>query len=151
MTRARFFFPDVRLKRLLEEPGGMSVKDALRRADEAIESVRDNCLFAIDKKIAEIAAYKEGSVQSSTKCYKLSNEIYAEAGVFGLHELSAVAHNLCEMLSSAGAGSVSGRVVSVHADAMHALRSPAVSGNQNLRRAVVDELHRLTSRLAPHS
>lgn len=151
MTRARFFFPDVRLKRLLAEPGGMRAKDALKRADEAIEYVRDDCLAAIDKKIAEIAAYQEGAAEVSKTCYRLANEIYAEAGVLGLRELSAVAHNLCETISLGTFGAVSLRVVRVHADAMHALRSPAVSENQHLRRAVVAELHRLTARVTPHT
>lgn len=151
MTRARFFFPEVRLKRLLEEPGGMRVKDALNRADEAIESVRDNCLAAIDEKITAIGVYEEGSAEQSRRCYTLANEIYAEAGLLGLAELSDVAHNLCEMLSRAGEGRVSKRAVRVHVDAMHALRSPGVAANRQLRAAVVTELHHLTARLAHHS
>lgn len=151
MTRARFFFPDVRLKRLLAEPGGMRVKDALERADEAIENVRDHCLVAIDDKIATIGAYEEGAPEQSSRCYVLSNEIYAEAGLLGLAELSDVAHNLCEVLSLGTQGGVSKRAVRVHVDAMRALRSPAVSSNHQLRAAVVAELHHLTARLAHHS
>ena len=151
MTRARFFVPDVRLKRLLAEPGGMRAKDALNRADEAIESVRDSCLQAIDRKISEIGAYTEGAIEQTRHCYRLSNEVYAEAGILGLAELSDVAHNLCEILSLSAEGSVSSRAVKVHVDAMHALRTPAVSANRQLRQAVVQELHRLTSRLAHHS
>lgn len=146
MTRARFFHPDVRLKRLMREPGGIRAGDALDRADAAIDSIRDDCLFAIDAKIAAIAAFKPqaGGVDSR---YLLSNEVYGEAGVLGLAELSDVAHNLCELLSLEG-HAVSEQAVCVHVDAMRALRSPAVSASSKLRRAVLAELHRLAAHLA---
>ncbi|ANP46773.1 hypothetical protein [Candidatus Viadribacter manganicus] len=150
MTRARFFYPEVRLKRLLKEPGGLRVVDALDRADAAIDAIRDDCLLAIDGKIAAIssAAKREGHPDAR---YTLSNEIYAEAGALGLAELSDVAHNLCELLSLERKEDVSEQAVRVHVDAMRALRSPAVSANGTLRRAVLAELHRLAARLAAAS
>jgi hypothetical protein len=148
MTRPRFFFPEVRLKRLLAEPGGVSASEALNRAEEAIESVRASCLVAIDAKIAAIATYVEGSPELTRRCYVLANEIYAEAGALGLSELSNVSHNLCELLSLGATSGVPRPTVMVHADAMRALRSPAISANQQLRAAVVAELHHLTARFA---
>lgn len=146
MTRVRFFHPDVRLKRLMKEPGGIRVGDALDRAEVAIDSIRDDCLFAIDAKIAAIAAFKRQGADVDAR-YVLSNEVYAEAGVLGLAELSDVAHNLCELLSLEG-HEVSEQAVGVHIDAMRALRSPAVSASSTLRRAVLGELHRLAAHLA---
>lgn len=151
MNRVRFFFPEVRLKQLLEEPGGITVADALMRADDAIEANRDAGLRAIDDKIASIAAIEfEDCAGASNKCYALSNEIYAEAGMMRLSELSDVAHNLCELLSGVVDEGVSRRAIRVHIDAMRALRSPAASSSRELRRAVLEELHRLTARLSHH-
>lgn len=150
MTRARFFHPDVRLKRMLKEPGGIRVTDALDRADAAIESIRDVCLLAIDKKIAAISNLDRGEGAIDQR-YVISNEIFAEAGVLGLAELSDVAHNLCELLSADNHAVVSERAVRVHVDAMRALRTPAVSGSRELRRAVLSELHRLATRLVSAS
>lgn len=151
MTRARFFYPEVRLKRLLAEPGGIRVDEAIKRAEERIESVRGTCLLAIDEKIAAIAGYDEGAAEVGRRCYVLANEIYAEAGLLGLSELSDVAHNLCEIISMSSDGRLPKRAVRVHVDAMKALRSPAASENLSLRIAVLSELHRLTSSLAHHS
>lgn len=147
MTRVRFFRPDVRLKRLMKEHGGIRVGDALNRADAAIENMRDECLVAIDAKIAAIAAFKGQAAEMDAR-YVLSNEIYAEAGVLGLAELSDVAHNLCELLSFEGHATLSEQAVGVHVDAMRALRSPAVSASSKLRRVVLEELHRLAAHLA---
>lgn len=151
MNKVRFFFPELRLKQLLEEPGGITIADALMRADDAIEASRDAGLKAIDEKIAAIAACeREDAGDTNDKCYKLSNEIYAEAGMMRLSELSDVAHNLCELLSAGASEAVSKRAIRVHIDAMRALRSPAASSSRELRRAVLEELHRLTARLAHH-
>lgn len=147
MTRVRFFHPDVRLKRLMRAPGGIRVGEALDRAEVAIDSIRDDCLLAIDAKIAAIAAFNHEGTDGESR-YVLSNEIYAEAGVLGLAELSDVAHNLCELLSLEGHAAVSEKAVGVHVDAMRALRSPAVSASSNMRRAVLAELHRLAAHLA---
>jgi hypothetical protein len=76
--------------------------------------------------------------------------VYAEAAPFGLIELSEVAHSLCGVLS-AKKDAVDPRwdkVVSVHINAMRALRSPDVSENADLRTAIVSELHRLSARFA---
>src|SRR5690606_32954866 len=87
---------------MLAEPGGMRVSDALRRADQGLADIRDRCLSAIDQKIEEIlSASKSGAPSAMDSCYRLSNEIYAEAGVFGLVELSGVAHSLCTLLAEA--------------------------------------------------
>lgn len=147
MRHVRFFHPDVRLKRLMKQPGGIRAVDALDRADAAIDSIRDDCLLAIDAKIAAISAIKSQTGEGDAR-YVLSNEIYAEAGVLGLAELSDVAHNLCELLSLEGPAPVSEQAVGVHVDAMRALRSPAVSASSKLRRAVLAELHRLAAHLA---
>ncbi len=151
MNKVRFFFPELRLKQLLEEPGGITIADALMRADDAIEASRDAGLKAVDEKISAIAVCeREDAGDTTDTCYKLSNEIYAEAGMMRLSELSDVAHNLCELLSGGASEAVSKRAIRVHIDAMRALRSPAASSSRDLRRAVLEELHRLTARLAHH-
>ena len=152
MSKARFFFPDVRLKRLLREPGRITIGEALARADGAIDGMRDACLQSIDQKIAEIGALDQDDVSDTNgRCYTLSNEIYAEAGMIKLTELSDVAHNLCDLLSAGGKQGASTRAIRVHVDAMRALRSPAASASSELRRAVLGELHRLTAHLATHA
>lgn len=149
MSGGRFFQPAVRLKERLVEPGGMRVSDALRRADRGLLEIRDRCLSAIDQKIEEILAVsKSGAPTAMDRCYRLSNEIYAEAGVFGLVELSGVAHSLCTLLAESELDRIPREAVAVHVDALRALRSAAVAENKQLRTAVVAELRALTARIS---
>ncbi len=148
MSGGRFFQPAPRLKALLAEPGGMRVSDALRRADRAVLEIRGRCLSGIDQKVEEIlAASRSDAPSAMDRCYRLSNEIYAEAGVFGLVELSGVAHSLCTLLAESELDRIPREVIAVHVDALRALRSPAVAENRQLRTAVVAELRALTARI----
>ena len=143
MTVVRSFYVEVHLKTLLNEPGGIKVADAIDRAYDSLEEVRDQCLAAIDDKIAAIAAFApDASPLVRRDCYQLSNEIFAEAGALGAPELSAVAFNLCEVLS-ADQTRVSAKIIGVHVDAMRVLRLPGAAASPGLRRAVLDELRRL--------
>lgn len=44
MTTARFVFPKVRLTELLKAPGGLTVADALARAQANLETLKPTCL-----------------------------------------------------------------------------------------------------------
>jgi len=85
------------------------------------------------------------------ECYVASNEIFAEAGVFGLSELSAVAHSLCTLLSVPDRTKVPAAAVKVHVDAMRALRTPTVEQNETMRQAVLAELQSLARRFSSAS
>jgi len=143
------FYPEVRLKKIVAEAGGLTAADAIDRAQRSLEEIRDDCLAAVDKKIDAIAALATTEVNASLeRVYQLANEIFAEAGTFGLNELSAVAHNLCNVVSAPPGRRPLGEVVRVHTDAMRALRAPAMASDQALRGAVLTELRNLGARLS---
>jgi hypothetical protein len=146
MTVVRKFRPDTKLKVMLANKGGIRVREALERAQSNLDEIRDECLNALDVKLQEIAACRNDVLQRE-RCYRLSNEIFAEAGAFGLTELSDAAHSLCVLL---GADAVSSeqKAINVHLDAMRALRRPNVAKNAALRGAVIAELRVLTVRLS---
>src|SRR5688572_24416552 len=82
-----------RLAGAISAPGGMTIGDAIVRAGAGLEELRDECMSALDVKIAEIDAATTQEAFSSTaadmaRVYALANEILNEAGVFGLVELS---------------------------------------------------------------
>lgn len=148
MTVVRKFQPEVRLKKLLDEAGGIRVQEALDRADKGIEDIREHCLNGIDQKIERIAELIAGGQGEYERCYVLSNEIFAEAGTFGLAELSVAAHSLCSLLSAQDRSRVPVSAVRVHIDSMRALRTPAVAENKAMRGAVLAELRKLTTRIS---
>ncbi|MES1199523.1 MAG: hypothetical protein ABUS48_06050 [Pseudomonadota bacterium] len=91
---------------------------AVARAHDGIAEVREAGVAAVDDKIAAILLMGADAPEAT---YRLSNEIFAEAGAFDLAEVSAAAFSLCCLLSSArGAGSP--EAIRVHLNALRALR-----------------------------
>lgn len=149
MTTVRKFHPEVRLKRLLSEAGGIRAADALTAADVGVESMRDRCMQGIDAKIEKIALLVQNwERHAASQTYALANEIFSEAGMFGLKELSEAGLSLCELLGAHDAALIPEKAVRVHVDAMRALRSPAVAAEQAMRQAVLGELRKLSQRYA---
>jgi hypothetical protein len=152
MTVVRRFVPEVRLKRLLAGQGGIRAEEALAGADRQLNEIRSACLAGIDTKIEQVSRLSiEGGDAALEGCYMASNEIFAEAGVFGLTELSAVAHSLCSLLSVTDRTKVPAAAVKVHVDAMRVLRTPSVAQHQQMRQAVLSELQGLARRFAAGS
>lgn len=148
MSVVRRFYPEVRLKQVLAEPGGISVAQAVERANRGIESVRESCLSAVDDKLTSITTLSRSEdAKAGADIYRYANEIYAEAGVFGLTELSQAAHSLCQLMSSAEEDRLPREAVLVHIDAMRALRRPDVAGDQAARMAVLKGLRTVVERM----
>ncbi|MEQ1809762.1 MAG: hypothetical protein ABL889_07545 [Terricaulis sp.] len=152
MTVVRRFYPEVRLKKLLSSNGGIRTDEALLRAGRNLDEIREACLSGVDTKIERLVALSAiGGQEASDECYEAANEIFAEAGVFGLNELSAVAHSLCALLSVAERAKVPAAAIKVHADAMRALRTPSIAQNEKVRQAVLSELQVLAQRFTSSS
>ncbi len=148
MTIVRNFTPDVRLKKMLAEPGGVSVARALERATGNLETIRETCVAAIDAKVEQMAMLAQSQDQGRLDAiYRVSNEVFGEAGTFGLAELSVAAHSLCSLLSTADQAKVPLAAISVHLDAMRLLRKPEMAGDAAARGAVLAGLRGMTKRL----
>lgn len=149
MSVVRKFEPEVRLKKILNEPGGVTAEQAIQRAKAGLESIRADCLDATDKKIAllvELAASDEPG--SGETMYRAANEVFAEAGAFGLGELSAVAHSLCGLIAANDGVKPPRAAVMVHVEAMRALRKPELAGDKAARMAVLQGLRGVVSKFS---
>lgn len=148
MSQVRKFKPDMRLAELMAEAGGIRVSDAVRRADEKLASVRDDCVAALDALIATLDAFAQSkSAEGVPEAYRAAREIFSLGGTFGLVELSAAAHSLCEMLSHGkiNAGAVPWARLQVHVDAMKRLRNPSMAGDATARAAIVQGLRKIST------
>jgi|CXWL01.1.fsa_nt_gi hypothetical protein len=149
MTVVRKFAPDVRLKKLLVEPGGMSAAQALDRASGNLESIREACETAIDAKIEHLMELvRSQEAGRFDAIYRVSNEVFAESGAFGLAELSVAAHSLCSLLGAGDQTKVPTAAIVVHIDSMRLLRKPDLAGDAAARGAVLAGLRNMTKRLA---
>jgi hypothetical protein len=130
----------------MAEPGGIATERALSTAAANLRSIEGACLAAIDNKIARL---HEGICDESAEqqCYALSNEVFGEAGVFGLSEISAIAHSLCSLLAARRRGA-SREALKIHVDAMRALRRPEIAASKTQRTAILCELRALASKLS---
>jgi len=145
MSTVRKFHPEVRLKKLLAEEGGINVAQALDRADERLESIRDQTLSALDQKLQRLADLANSSAAGRiSEIYNCANAVFAEAGVFQLVELSQAAHSLCTLTAEEGAP-IPAAALNVHIAAMRALRTPAAVGDVDMRRALLTELRTLAA------
>ncbi len=141
----RTFRPATRLVRIMAEPGGISVAQALKQADHALESTREGCLAEIDLKVEQVVELAAAGLSETNLAAirQRAGEIFGEAGAFGLTELSAAAHSLSRLLS-AGRGSPA--AIAVHVDAVRALRRPELSGDQAARAEVLRQLRNVVDR-----
>jgi hypothetical protein len=143
MKAVREYFPTVRLKKLMREPGGFPASEALARAERALESIREQCILGIEQKLAELDQIK-ADVGARHICYRLSNEVFVEAGTFGLDELSEAALSFCVFLDACEASGVPQDGVDVHINAMLALRRPSIAQDAAMKSVVLSELRALS-------
>ena len=146
MTQVKKFNPPNKLAKLALQPGGIRAAQAVQQAQTNIEESRATYLEALDTKVQAIA---DAAAQGAIDCehvHRLANEIYSEAGAYGMKELSAVAHNLCVIVSEDDVAKLQA-VIKVHVDSLRALRRPELSASAAAREAVVVGLRDMTSRL----
>ncbi len=139
------------LARLLAEPGGMRMVEAVAQAAQNLERVRDDCLDSIDRHLGEIErlceqAGRTPSSELKDEIYRSANEIHGMAGVFGLHELGEAAFSLCELIDRLQAShGWRSDAVAVHLSALRLLRRPERLDHPE---TVLDGLRRVTDRTA---
>jgi len=125
MTEASFIKPPNRLASRVGK--GMSRPTALARADENLDSIRDDILAYVDRNLTELDAIFAGCAGASDPAlatlYDPSNTIAGTAGTIGLVPLGKAAYNLCELIAG---GEMSGAynlpAIKLHLDGMRLLR-----------------------------
>jgi hypothetical protein len=153
MTGVKKFWPKNRLKQLVAAPGGMRAIDAIARAEQRLEAISETCLAGIDAKIEELSLLSAtrgsdgGAGPTVDRIYQISNEVFAEGGVFGRAALSTAAHSLCELTGPGNDadGSV-WEAIDVHVQSMKVLRRSDVETSDQMCRAVLDGLRAVSRR-----
>ena len=75
MSAHREFRPRNRLAEMIHEPGGLTIEDALRRAESNIESLHGEVAAAIDQALAKLQQAVPLGVDGADEMYRQSNEI----------------------------------------------------------------------------
>jgi hypothetical protein len=149
MSSVRIFRKENRLAKKLRAPGGITVDEALKRADQRLETVREKSLVALDSKIDAIARVAANrNIDDAVDAAACAGEVFSLAGTFQLHELSQAAGSLHNLLLYGPQGEATPwDAILVHVNALRTLRRPELSGDLAARTAVVQGLRRVSERL----
>ena len=148
----RMYHPANPLGKAMKGAGGITLRDACLQANENLDAIREECLQALDHKIAQIekALGDLGAFAGSeelSNIYTFSNQIFGEAGALGLVELSDAARSLCNLTSIQNdAARIDTRMIRLHVDAMQLLRRPDASGDPKIRADAIRGLQQLTTK-----
>jgi hypothetical protein len=151
VSEAKFIPWKSRLSKIIRQPGGTTVRGALKDAKRNLEKIRLECVAEIDAKLALIQQRLGGAVDRPDdseidEVYRFSNDIVGMAGLFDLTELGEAAFSLCDLLDRLkGVDQWDGPAVEVHLSALTLLRraTPAAAANQDVLRG----LRKLTARV----
>ena len=132
MSAVRFLFPENRLGKLVNAPGGLLRRDAVAGAAANLEEMREDCLKDIDAALAEVDAALAGQEapldpDAFQHAYgAVCGMIGLVGGASGLEDVAAAGRSLCDLLDRLH---VSARwnaaAIKVHLDTLHLLRRSA--------------------------
>jgi hypothetical protein len=138
MSLARIFKVENRLAKIVRLPGGKSIEEHVRSAEQRIESVRDKCVAALAGKAERLAAIAagdrgEGAAATLEGLYNTSNAIFGVACVYDLDALSEAACSLCDLVHGFRAGEpVNWQAIDVHVDGIRLLASGYTEGAETI-------------------
>lgn len=149
MTKPRVYQPERRFAQKANAPGGITIAEALQRADRNVAAGRERYLGAVDAKLK--IAVEQAKAEDTARLVELrstASEVADLAGVYDLDELCAAATSLRHLLSTliVVGGDPPWAAIRVHMDAMVSLRRPDISGNSQARAAVIEGLRQVVMR-----
>ena len=151
MTAATFIAWENRLAKMVKEPGGVRIGQALEQAGQNLESIQVSCLEAMDAQIEEMERLcadggRRPAEEIKNHLYDQGNDVLAVAGAFHLEELGEASFSLCELVDRLRTrGKWNQAAVEVHLSAFRLLRQPDPGGD---RSSVILGLKGLTDRVA---
>lgn len=116
------------LARMVNQAGGMRAEDALRKAEENLDTIKPVLAEEVEKNLAALLQALDSAVTRPDKpvldeAYLRSNQVAGMAGLSGLAPLGQAAFSLCELLDKLGvAERWNPEAVDVHLNAMRLLR-----------------------------
>lgn len=143
------------LAKLAREPGGRTIEDALKAAEERIESVRDISVASLVEKAdlmaaAAAAARQSGDPESFGAIYDLSNAIFGIASAFALNALAEAAFSLCDLTDHfRGGGEVNWPAIDVHVDGIRLLATLREKAGVQGAESIMEGLRRVRARVLP--
>ena len=120
MTEARTLKIKTTLARQMAQPGGRTVADVERRANERLDRHRDDVMTAVAATIAELEQVAAAAAPGTeAQVYKLASSLLDTAGFFDTGPLYDAGYSLCDVADRMQTnGAWSWPSVAVHVQAM---------------------------------
>ena len=120
MTEARTLKIKTTLARQMAQPGGRTVADVERRANERLERHRDDVMTTVAGTITELELVAAAAAPGSEpQVYKLASSLLDTAGFFDTGPLYEAGYSLCDVADRMQtSGAWSWPTVAVHVQAM---------------------------------
>ena len=128
MSSARVFKVENRLSKVMRQPGGRSLMEALRDAQARIETVRERSKLHIADTAGRLRKQavqgRAGDRNAIRELYRAANDIFALAGYFEMTALSEAAFSLCDLMVAVDEGAtLDWAAVDAHIDAIGLLQT----------------------------
>lgn len=145
MSDVKIFRVTNRLKTLIRKPGGIMARDAIMRAEAAMEACYPAAIASIDANLAELMTLSTAKgQQDNERVYKLSSQIIDLAIALPGSGIEAGARALCDLADLATERGVwDQEAVAVHVQAIFLLRHEGKTMSPNARARVADGLRRV--------
>jgi hypothetical protein len=145
--------PVVKLAKLLREPGGLALADALVAAQSNLEAASGGYLDAVAEGVIDIARLSEQhstnvfSDQVFASIYSRASNLIGAASVCGRGSIDDALTSLCEMLDCfQSRGIWDAEAVGVHVNALRLLLQGGVAEGSGGAAAILDGLRQVSRR-----
>jgi hypothetical protein len=149
VTKARLIKIENRLAKVVGQPGGKTVADAVRSAEARVESLRESNLAVLDVKVADLVRLatgprREATAEALDDVYDLANQVFGLAATYGLAARAEAAYSLCDLVDGfRGGGAVNWAAIDVHIDGLRLLGGVQAEGAE----VILAGLRRVRARL----
>ena len=150
---ARVFKIENPLAHVVKLPGGKTVEQAVKAAEQRVETVRESCIAALADKAEQLtglaAAGRKGEdAQALDRIYDLGNAIYGIASTFELIALSQAAFSLCDLADGFRGGEPANwPAIDVHVDGIRLLATMGPGIGEAGAASILEGLQRVRARV----
>lgn len=148
MTAVKMIFPKYKLAKLLRQPGGKTMAQAVEDAEKGLLTLAVPCRETLDRALTAVDQHLAAFLSAPSKAtgnalYREVNDIIGVAATVGLNDFDQAAYSLCDLLDRMQEADRWDRdAIRVHVQSLHLLRQPEALQDQSLK-AVLEGLARV--------
>ena len=151
MSSAKFVFPKLSIEKLIREPGGLAIADALAQANANLETIKPQCREELLALLGEAeAAYEAGGGGVLAELYSIAVRGIGAGTVCGAPDVDGALSSLCDLIDHLQVADTMDReAVGVHVRSWRLLMDPQLP--RPGATVILDGLRKVSARFAAHA